>query len=385
MDAGVDPTGTTGLGGVIVLVGLVGVAAAVGVGEPADADPVGTGVVPAQAVSRTMDSPNAARTRGEDGFVMPHSSPSTLGWRVAPAVHPKRWHHGVMGSRTAPPRRPVAVVGTRYEQTDLSINGVRIRMIDVPARTPSPHTRTLLILPGHTARIEGFDAMVPALSEHHRVVVLDLPGSGYSDRPNRRYTLRYYEDTIIAVLDHLGITQTIPVGGSLGGNLVLRLGHRFPHRFPTLVVWAPGGAWKAKPRLAAITRRLGRTAFWPSVRIQSRFWFHPQFPGRQQALAETFTYYREVLCPGFVKMYWGIAADQLAHSLFDIAPEIEQPTLMLWGDQDNGANMGAGVARLVDQLPNNVFVTFPGARHSLEAEVPDELSAAILHFLAGTR
>ncbi len=289
-----------------------------------------------------------------------------------------------MGIRTAPPLRPFAVAATRFEQQDLKVNGVRLRMIDVPARHRTPPTRTLLILPGHTARIEGFDAMVMELSEHHRVLVLDLPGSGYSDRPNRKYSLRYYEDTIVSCMDHLGIAEAVPVGGSLGGNLVLRLGHRFPHRFPTLVVWAPGGAWKAKPRLAAITRHLGRALFWPSVRIQSRFWFHPQFPGRQEALDETFAYYHEVMCPGFVKMYWGIAADQLAQSLFDIAPEIQQPTLLLWGDQDNGANMGAGVARLVTLLPNNSFVTFAGARHSLEAEVPNELVAAILPFLDNT-
>jgi pimeloyl-ACP methyl ester carboxylesterase len=85
--------------------------------------------------------------------------------------------------------------------------------------------------------------------------------------------------------------------------------------------------------------------------------------------------------PGFIKMYWGIVADLLAHSLFDPAPEIGQPTLLLWGDEDHGGGMGKGVARLHELLPNCELHVFPGARHSLEAEIPADLAAAILSWL----
>ena len=241
----------------------------------------------------------------------------------------------------------------------VEIEGIRLRYVDVGPVTPTPTSTTLLVIPGHTARIEGFDDMVPTLSEHHRVLVMDLPGSGESDKPDRRYDLRLYEDTLVGLLDHLGIDQAIPVGGSLGGNLVLRLGHRFPERFPRLVLWAPGGAWTARPWLAAlIDRTMGRWSFWPSVRIQSRYWYSPDFPGRDQDLAETFAYYRRVMSPGFVQMYWGLAADQVGTSLFDIAPAVAQRTLLMWGDQDHGGGMGRGVARVHQLLPDHRFHVF---------------------------
>jgi pimeloyl-ACP methyl ester carboxylesterase len=266
----------------------------------------------------------------------------------------------------------------------VEIDGLRVRVLDT-GPVGDPESPTLLVIPGHTARIEGFVDVVPVLATRHRVVVADLPGSGESDKPDRRYDLQLYEDTLVGLLDHLEIDQVVPVGGSLGGNLVLRLGHRFPDRFPRLVLWAPGGAWKARPGLAAlIDRACGRRLFWPSVRIQSRFWYADDFPGRQQALDDTFAYYRRVFGPGFVQMYWGMAADQLRHSLFDIAPAIAQPTLLMWGDQDDGAGMGEGVARLHALLPRSQLHVFPGRRHSLEAEIPHELASTILDHLASS-
>ncbi|WP_426575012.1 alpha/beta fold hydrolase [Aquihabitans sp. McL0605] len=270
----------------------------------------------------------------------------------------------------------------------VEIDGMRLRCLDVgPTETADPGL-PLLIIPGHTARIEGFLPMIGALAAHHRVVVADLPGSGESDKPVRRYTVAFYRDTLLALLDHLGIDQAIPVGGSLGGNLVLQLGHHRPERFPRLVLWAPGSAWKAKPAVAWVTehvvgsRLLGHALFWPIVRTQSRFWYSPDHPGRQRELDETFEYYRRVMSPGFLAMYWGMAADQLRRSLFDLAPAIRQPTLLMWGDQDDGAQMGKGVARLHQLLPDNRLLVFPGRRHSLEAECPALLAEQIL---AGAR
>ncbi len=117
------------------------------------------------------------------------------------------------------------------------------------------------------------------------------------------------------------------------------------------------------------------------VKIQSRYWYSDDWPKKDETLRTTFTYYEEVMSPGFVRMYFGMAADQVGHSLFDIAREIPQPTWLGWGDRDNGANMGAGVKRLQGLLPHCELRVFPGARHSLAAEVPDELAGAIEEFL----
>jgi len=266
----------------------------------------------------------------------------------------------------------------------INIDSMRLRYLDVAPRSGVSDGPAVLVIPGHTARIEGYLPLVELLCENRRVLVLDYPGSGESDKPQRAYNLAFYEAVTIKFLDELAITEAVPVGGSLGGNLVLRLGFRFPDRFKKLVAWAPGSSWPSRSLLASLLDRvvaptwLGRALFWPTVRIQSRFWYQAEFAHRSAHLEETFHYYRRVMSRGFVMMYWGMAADQLRYSLFDLAPSVSQPTLLLWGDQDHGGGMGKGVARLAEQIPNCCLHVFAGAGHALEAECVEALGEQIL-------
>ena len=191
------------------------------------------------------------------------------------------------------------------------------------------------------------------------------------------------EDAALGLLDHVGIDRANVAGGSLGGNLTLRLGLRAPERFGKLAAWAPAGAWNPHriwPRLLRLLPT--KLLFWPLLRIQSRFWYSRDWPGREEALARAFEFYREVYCDGFVRMYDDLGFEQVTTSLFPDAPRIAQPTLLMWGDRDNGLDMGTGIKRLVKLIPNANLVVFEGARHSLANEVPEKLAARIDTFLA---
>ncbi len=303
-------------------------------------------------------------------------------WRPSgPAA--ERNPRGLAEEVAASLRRPSRVRATPYEQHDVQALGLRLRYVSVGPTEPGAQGQPLLLIHGHTSRIEEYDALIPYLARHHRVLACDLPGCGYSEKPwDRPYSLSLYEDVLLAFLDALGIQEANLAGGSLGGNLALRLGHKVPDRFGRLVAWAPAGAWRRAPKAAHLVRALGGPAlFWPSLWGQSRFWYEKRWPGRQDALRESFDYYREVACRGFIRMYWEVAADQLAQSHFDYAHEIRQPTLLAWGDRDHGMNIGAGVRRLERLIPKATLRVFEGARHSLANEIPEDLAGAANEFL----
>src|SRR3954463_13952356 len=91
-------------------------------------------------------------------------------------------------ARTAEPSaaltRPIAVRATPHLQRDVQANGLRIRYIDVgPTDAGAASERPLLLMHGLSSRLEEYDDLVPLLARRHRVLVPDLPGSGYSDKP----------------------------------------------------------------------------------------------------------------------------------------------------------------------------------------------------------
>lgn len=276
------------------------------------------------------------------------------------------------------PTRPRAVRSTAYAQRDVQVDGLRLRYIDEGPR----NVDVVLILPGHTSRIEEYDAIVPRLSQTFRVLVLDFPGTGYSEKPLRRYTIASYEDTVVHFMDALGIRRAHLAGGSLGANVLLGAAARYPDRFGRLAPWSPGSAWPARPALAAAGRVVvaGYLPFLLTVKIQSRYWYRDDFPGRDAALRSTFDYYDEVMGPGFVAMYWGLALDTVARSLFDIAPRVRHPTLLCYGGRDTTPYMQEGVPRLYDLLPRSEKCFYPDSPHSLATEIPDEIAERVHEF-----
>jgi pimeloyl-ACP methyl ester carboxylesterase len=272
---------------------------------------------------------------------------------------------------------------TPYPTHHADIHGLRTRYIDVRPEG-SEEAPPVVLLHGHASRIEEYDAFVPYLSERRRVIVLDLPGCGQADKPHdKAYTLDLYQDTILGLLDRLEVKQLDAAGGSLGGNLTLRLGAREPERFRKLAAWAPAGAWQPMKHwqlLAQVMRRIPGL-FWPSIWIQSRFWYSREWAGRTAALEDAFRYYREAWGPGFFRMYWDVGHDQARTSLFDIVDRIRQPVLLGWGDRDHALGMGKGVKRLKELLPDARLHVFARASHSLANERTEELGKLVDGFL----
>ncbi|MBV8463020.1 MAG: alpha/beta hydrolase, partial [Acidimicrobiales bacterium] len=66
----------------------------------------------------------------------------------------------------------------------------------------------------------------------HRVVLLDLPGHGHSEKPTRAsyHRMDTYARHVVSLLDHLGIDQAVVGGVSLGGNVSLMVAAQNPER-----------------------------------------------------------------------------------------------------------------------------------------------------------
>lgn len=93
--------------------------------------------------------------------------------------------------------------------------------------------RHCVLVPGLLTSQRMHAPLAATLADHGvHVITIDPLGHGDSDRPEEmwRYSMRAYAREVIALLDHLGIEQSVVGGASLGANTTLEVASAAPGR-----------------------------------------------------------------------------------------------------------------------------------------------------------
>jgi len=102
--------------------------------------------------------------------------------------------------------------------------------------------RTCVLVHGLLLSQKMHRPLARALAERgNRVVTLDLLGHGRSDRPRdmTRYSMPFFGQQIIALLDHLEVDEAVLGGTSLGANATLEAAVHAPERVRGMIVEMP--------------------------------------------------------------------------------------------------------------------------------------------------
>jgi pimeloyl-ACP methyl ester carboxylesterase len=76
---------------------------------------------------------------------------------------------------------------------------------------------------------------VPALDGKVRLVLIDLPGHGKSDRPKREYTMDFFARAVNAVLADAGVEKAVLAGHSMGTPVVRQFYRLYPKKTAGLI------------------------------------------------------------------------------------------------------------------------------------------------------
>jgi pimeloyl-ACP methyl ester carboxylesterase len=134
-----------------------------------------------------------------------------------------------------------------------TIRTARARLSTMEAGTGPP----VIAVHGLGATKGSFLPTVVALSDRFRVIALDLPGFGDSDKPiGAAYDPRFFARAVIDLLDELELDRVHLIGNSLGGRIALEVGLRQPERVNRLVLLAPSLAWRRARPWAPLLRLL---------------------------------------------------------------------------------------------------------------------------------
>ena len=103
----------------------------------------------------------------------------------------------------------------------------------------------------------SFLPTVAALADRYRVVAIDFPGFGESDKPiGAPYDADWFARSAFGAMDALGIDEAHVVGNSMGGRVAIEAGLIERDRVRGLVMLSPALAWLRDRRWAPVVRLL---------------------------------------------------------------------------------------------------------------------------------
>jgi pimeloyl-ACP methyl ester carboxylesterase len=237
----------------------------------------------------------------------------------------------------------------------------------------------------------SFLPTVAALADRHRVIALDLPGFGDSDKPlAAAYDAPYFADAGLALLDELGIERAHLVGNSMGGRVAIELALLHPERIEKVALLAPALAWLRDRRWRWLLRAplplLGLVQ--PAPRVITEPIVRSLVPGGRDgwSAAGVDEFLRSFLTPrgrvAFYEAARNIYLDEPhgERGLWPRLATISHEALFIWGRQDQLVPIG---------FMKHVERALPAARHLEldcghvpQLEAPQQTHAAILRFFS---
>ncbi len=252
----------------------------------------------------------------------------------------------------------------------VEVAGGRLGLIDL--QPPRPDARfPLVLLHGASSDAEGLRvAFGDRFAVDRRVILIDRPGHGRSDRPDGAgdaSPVRQAE-LIREALDRIGVMRFILLGYSLGGTVATAFALAYPERIAGLILVAP------------VTNPCGGGLSW-YIRLMST-------PVAGPLLAYTVVVPLRYLRHGIVQHL--VRPSQLVADAEDVAAlndfvagqapfykNIKTPTVIITGSADTAVLPDIHARAIAAVLPNARLVVLDGIGHLLQPATCGAVAAAI--------
>ena len=222
------------------------------------------------------------------------------------------------------------------------------------------------------------------LPDNYRVIALDLPGHGYSSRPD---SFTYTADDMAAVLnlflDALNVKSAHMIGFSLGAMYMLRFLSLYPRRVANCVAISPGGITEQMPKLIQQLQTPLVATFARNLYTASNV----------RTLLKECVSDETLIDDHVVKQYYepisdGLAREAIMYALrnFDMDAiaeglmPVEHEVLVLWGKNDSW-HPPAGSVYFQSLLRTGRYYLVRNAGHLLQEEAPSKLLEIIYSYI----
>ena len=266
----------------------------------------------------------------------------------------------------------------------LALDGMQVHVRDEGnSEDPVP----IVLIHGTGASLHTFDAWTAGLIPERRVIRMDLPGFGLTGPfPDGNYTMERYVDFILDLLNILEVDRCVLAGNSLGGAIAWRFTLEHPDKVDKLILIDAAG-YPSQAQSVPIAFKLARL---PVLNTIATF-ITPRFLAKS-SLENVYAddskinkelidqYFDLTLRQGNRQAYLDRLSVKRDSTIYMQIKTIQQPTLILWGEQDNLIPV-ANAIRFHDDLPNDTLVVLQNSGHVPMEENPEQSLEALKRFL----
>jgi pimeloyl-ACP methyl ester carboxylesterase len=264
------------------------------------------------------------------------------------------------------------------------IDGVRIHYQEAGDDKAPP----MILIHGFiSSNLVWNEVFLPLAKAGFRVIAPDLPGYGYSDKPrDGEYTIAAQARAVLGLMDHLGIEKATIVGASYGGAVAAMLALDCPERVARLVLVGAVSSDEVKkklllrlaslPIIGDIATPLFLGSRWILRKRTEEVYRRLGFPlderkleARHHLLETSNTHH------AMIRTVRRWSANRITRD----AHLIRQPTMLVWGDEDNHIPI-SNAYKLRDAIPNSRLVVFRRCGHLPPTEYPERFVEIVAEF-----
>ena len=259
----------------------------------------------------------------------------------------------------------------------IDVNNYNIRYLHYTNKATSIKKNTLVLLHGIGASADRWSNVLPTLSKYYNLIVPDIIGFGYSDKPTVEYTMDFFVGFFEDFLSKLKVEKLSIIGSSFGGYLATEFAVRNQEKVSKLILAAPAGAMRTSTR---VLDQYIMAALYPTYENTSRAF---KDMAQEPSIVDEGTvrdFMNRMRLPNAKYAFMStLLAMRDSEGLVGKLSRISIPTLLIWGGNDRMIPLA--YSKEYAEIPNNHLTVIDNCGHTPFVEKPTEFNDIVLGFL----
>ena len=259
------------------------------------------------------------------------------------------------------------------QENFIDVEGNKIRYLE------TGHSKsTLILVHGLGASAERWSRAIPYFEKEYHIIVPDLIGFGYSDKPVVDYTTDFFSDFLKKFLDSVGIEKPNIIGSSLGGQVTAEYASKNKN-IKKLTLVSPSGVMKqTTPALDAYIM----AALYPNEANAKNAFEMMEGSGLEVDASIVEGFIERMKLPNAKMAFMStILGLKNAEIITNKLQSINVPTLIVWGSSDPVIPINHADG-FVSSIKDCRFYRMDNCGHTPYVQDPEGFAKIVLDFLS---